>query len=92
MEGMPKPHGRRVLVEVEEIKEEVQDGIIRVESRNELPSEGVVVDVGEGGDIPLSANIGEVVIFPKLGNMPIKYNDKHYVLVDDEEILAVKEL
>ena len=92
MATLPNPHGRRLLIEVEPVKEEEQDGIILPETRSKKPTEGVVVAVGEGGNIPLCASVGEVVIFPALGNQNIKIEDKHFVLVRDDDVLAVKEL
>ena len=86
-----KPHGRRLLVKVDKIEEQIQDGIVLPENRKELPTIGIVTDIGFGGKIPICAEIGDRVLFPAIGSVNTKIGDDQYMLVEDDDVMAVLE-
>ncbi len=92
-----QPLGDRVLVEVLELSEQVQGGIVLPESASEKPTEGTVVEVGpgalkdDGSRIPMPVAKGEVVIYGRYSGSDIKVDGQEYKLLRVSDILAVRE-
>jgi len=92
-----KPVGDRYLVEA--IKEETkQGGIILPETvTKEKPEEGKIVAVGtgktdkDGKVIELRLKEGARVLFTKYAPHDVKIDDKEYLIIREEDILAVIE-
>ena len=61
----------------------------------EKPQEGKVVAVGEGKMLesgklqPLPVKVGDKILYSKYGPTEIKIDDKEYLIVKEEDILAV---
>lgn len=91
MDKLPTPLARRILIKVAKVEERVDDGIIRVETRTEIPQEGVVVMVGQPGDNPFDVKIGDTVIIPGAGHIRVVVKDEEYLLVKESKVLAIKE-
>ncbi|MGD9497656.1 MAG: co-chaperone GroES [Armatimonadota bacterium] len=94
---MLKPLGGRVLVKPLEAEEKSAGGIILPEAAQERPREGKVVAVGPGeiGDDgkpqPLSVKEGEIVIYASYGGTEVKIDGEEYLIVQQDDILAVRE-
>lgn len=74
-----------------------KSGIIIPETVNkERPEEGVVVAVGpgrleDGKIVPLALKKGQRVIFSKYGPDEIKIDGKEYLIVSEQQVLAIIE-
>ncbi len=87
-------HDRVVLQRIEE-KETIKGGIIIPDTAKEKPMEGLVISVGpgkimeDGKRSPMDVKAGDRVLFGKYAGTEIKIDDEEYVIMRDEEILAV---
>jgi chaperonin GroES len=96
---MVRPLHDRILVRRIEEKETAKGGIIIPDSAKEKPQEGVVVAVGQGKKndkgvrIPLDVKVGDRILWSKYSgtDLPIKIDDEDYLIVREEEVLAVLE-
>ena len=93
------PLGDRVLIKRADITDSEQSGIFGIiipdTVSKEKPEQGKVVAVGEGRHdetgkiIPLSVKIGDTVIFSKYAYDEVKSGNEEYVMVKEENILAI---
>jgi chaperonin GroES len=89
-------HDRVLLKRVEE-KEVIKGGIIIPDTAKEKPMEGEVIAVGpgkmtdEGKRAAVDVKAGDRVLFGKYAGSEIKIDDEEYVIMREEEILAVLE-
>jgi chaperonin GroES len=87
-------HDRVLLKRIEE-KEEVKGGIIIPDTAKEKPMEGEVISVGpgkmmeDGTRSPMDVKAGDRVLFGKYAGTEIKIGDVEYVIMREEEILAI---
>jgi chaperonin GroES len=90
-----KPLNDRVLVKRFEENEVIKGGIIIPDTAKEKPMEGEVVAVGpgkmrdDGKRTPLDVKAGDRILFGKYSGTEIKIDDQDYVIMREEEILAV---
>jgi len=90
-----KPLHDRVLLKRIEEKESVKGGIIIPDTAKEKPMEGEVVAVGpgkmmeDGKRAAMDVKAGDRVLFGKYAGTEIKIDDQDYVIMREEEILAV---
>ena len=87
-------HDQVLLRRIEE-KEEVKGGIVIPDTAKEKPMEGDVISVGpgkmmeDGKRSPMDVKAGDRVLFGKYAGTEIKIGDEEYVIMREEEILAV---
>ncbi len=92
-----RPLHDRVLVKRVEEKEVIKGGIIIPDTAKEKPMEGEVVAVGpgkiqdDGKRAALDVKAGDRILFGKYAGTEIKIDDQDYVIMREEEILAVLE-
>ena len=92
-----RPLHDRMLVERVEENEVKRGGIIIPDTAKEKPQEGKVVAVGNGklGDdgkkIPLDVKAGDRVLFGKYSGSEVKLDDKEYLIMREEDVLAILE-
>lgn len=92
-----KPLADRVLVQRIEEGEEIKGGIIIPDSAKEKPQEARVVALGtgaldkDGKKIAFSVKVGDKVLIGKYAGTEVKLNDDMYLLLSENEILAVIE-
>jgi chaperonin GroES len=90
-----RPLHDRVLVKRVEEKEVVKGGIIIPDTAKEKPMEGEVIAVGpgkvtdDGKRAVLDVKKGDRILFGKYSGTEIKIDDQDYVIMREEEILAV---
>jgi len=90
-----RPLHDKVLVQLIDAEEKTKGGIIIPETAKEKPQEGKVVAVGTGvilpnGTIkPLDVKKGDKVLFRKYGGVEISLDGKDYLIVMEDEILAI---
>ncbi|UCC96226.1 MAG: co-chaperone GroES [Candidatus Omnitrophota bacterium] len=92
-----KPLGDRVLVKPSEGKEQTKGGIVLPDTAKEKPQEGKVTAVGagkrtdDGKTVPLSIKVGDKVLYGKYSGTEITVDGEEYLIVREEDILAVVE-
>ena len=92
-----RPLHDRILVERLEEKEVKRGGIIIPDTAKEKPQEGKVIAVGNGkvGDdgkkIPLDVKAGDKILFGKYSGSEVKIDDKEYLILREEDVLAILE-
>ncbi|MGQ0793470.1 MAG: co-chaperone GroES [Deltaproteobacteria bacterium] len=92
-----RPLNDKVLVKRLDTDEKTKGGIIIPETAKEKPQEGRVIAVGrgrileDGGIKPLDLKAGDKVLFGKYGGTDIKVEGEDYLIVREEDILAVVE-
>ncbi len=90
-----QPLGDRVLVEVLEAKERTKSGIVLPDTAKEKPQEAKVIAVGkgkvsdEGKVITPEVKAGDTVLFGKYSGTEITVDDKEYLILREEDILAI---
>ena len=92
-----RPLHDRIMVERLEEKEVKRGGIIIPDTAKEKPQEGKVVAVGtgkvsdEGKKIPLDVKAGDKILFGKYSGSEVKIDDKEYLIMREEDVLAILE-
>lgn len=92
-----KPLYNNVLVKVYEEEEKTKGGIIIPDNAKEKPSTGEVIAVGEGSRdkegelIPMTVNVGDIILFGKYSGTEVKLNDEDYLVLKETEILGIIE-
>ncbi len=90
-----RPLHDRVVVKRIEHGEQVRGGIIIPDTAKEKPQEAEVVAVGpgklneEGKRSPMDVKVGDRILMGKYSGSEIKVNDEDYVILREDEILAV---
>ena len=92
-----RPLHDRILVKREEEKEVKKGGIIIPDTAKEKPQEAKVIAVGNGkvGEngkkIPLDVKAGDKILFGKYSGSEVKIDDKEYLILREEDVLAILE-
>ena len=92
-----RPLHDRILVERLEEKEVKKGGIIIPDTAKEKPQEGKVIAVGngkvteDGKKIPLDVKAGDKILFGKYSGSEVKLDDKEYLIMREEDVLAILE-
>jgi chaperonin GroES len=92
-----RPLHDRIIVERVEEQEVRRGGIIIPDTAKEKPQEGKVIAVGngkvndEGKKIPLDVKAGDRILFGKYSGSEVKLDDKEYLILREEDVLAVLE-
>lgn len=84
-----------LLIEPLESETTLPSGIVIPDTAKEKPQKGKIVATGpgkkseDGTPIPLDLKIGDIVMYKKWGGTEVKDNGKEYLLVKEEDVLAV---
>lgn len=95
---MLRPIGDKVVVEVFEEEEKTAGGIFLPDTAKKRPQEGRVVAVGpgrvlqDGSRAPMAVKVGDRVIFSKYGGNEVEVDGKEYVILDEDQIYAIREV
>lgn len=81
-----KPLGARVLVERAEVEEKTASGIIIPDSAKESQNRGKVLAIGKDVE---DVKVGDTVLYGKYNGTEIKENDKEYMIINSEDLLAI---
>lgn len=90
-----KPMHDRILVEPDEVQRTTAGGIVLPGTVDEKTVTGTVLKVGEGRItedlrcIPVSVKIGDKVIFNKGAGNKVTLESKEYLILKEDEVLAV---
>ncbi len=94
---MLKPLGDRVIVKPVSAEEKTAGGIVLPDTAKEKNQEGDVVAVGPGTQldsgkvVPIDVNVGDRIIYGKYSGTEVKVGAEDYVILRQEDILAIKE-
>jgi chaperonin GroES len=90
-------HDRIVVQRLVEESEQKIGGIIVPDTAKEKPQRGTVIAVGSGAvrdggtPVPLDVKAGDVILFGKYTNQEIKLHGEDYLIMREDEVLAVVE-
>lgn len=93
---MIKPLGSRVLVKMKESEEKTKSGIILAGTAQEKPQIAEIVEVGEGEIVDgkqesMHVKKGDYVIINKYSGTEVKYEGQEYIILKQDDILAIVE-
>ena len=91
---MIKPLGSRVLIKMKEGEETTKSGIILAGAAQEKPQIAEVIEVGEkidGKPQEMYVKKGDNIIVSKYAGTEVKYDGEDYIIVKQDDILAVVE-
>ena len=93
---MIKPLGSRVLIKMKEGEETTKSGIILSSGAQEKPQIAEVIEVGPGRLIDgkreeMEVKKGDNIIVSKYAGTEVKYDGEDYIIVKQDDILAVVE-
>jgi chaperonin GroES len=89
-------HDRIIIQRLEEGEQKV-GGIIIPDTAKEKPQQGKVIAAGsgktkdDGKRIPLDVTAGDTILFGKYSGQEIKLDGKEYLIMKEDEVLAVIE-
>ncbi|HJD00918.1 co-chaperone GroES [Candidatus Arthromitus sp. SFB-turkey] len=92
-----RPLADRVVLKRLEAEETTKSGIVLAGSAKEKPQEAEVMAVGPGGvssdgkEIKMEVKVGDKVLISKYSGTEVKVNSEEYIIVKQEDILAVVE-
>ena len=90
------PLADRVIVEPQAAEQVTKSGILLPDTAQEKPQLGKVVAVGPGKTteagqiVPMSVNLGDVVVYAKYGGTEIKVEGNELLIIRENDILAIK--
>ncbi|MBN2363055.1 co-chaperone GroES [candidate division WOR-3 bacterium] len=86
------PVNRKVIVERTDEQEVKKGGIIIPDTAKEKPQKGKVVSVAQvtkKDEDPMPVKEGDVILFGKYAGTEISVEDKDFLILNEDEILAV---
>lgn len=92
-----KPLGDKIIVQRLEAEEKTASGIFLPEGAKEKPQHAKVVRVGtgkttdDGTVVPFQVKEGDTIILGKWGGTEIKVDGQDYIVMGEDEVLAVVE-
>ncbi len=91
-----KPLADRVVIKMVEAEETTKSGIILTAASQEKPQVAEVIAVGPGGnvdgkEIVMHVKVGDKVITSKYSGTEVKIDSVEYIIVRQNDILAVVE-
>jgi chaperonin GroES len=91
-----KPLCDRVVIKQLEAEETTKSGIVLPSNAKEKPQQAEVVAVGPGGvvdgkEIKMEVKAGDKVIYSKYAGTEVKLDDEEYIIVKQNDILAIVE-
>ena len=85
-----KPLADRVLIEPLQAETKTASGLIIPDTAKEKPQKGIVFAVGNGKkEEPMTVKIGDTVLYGKYAGTELKYEGKDYLIMREEDILAI---
>ena len=88
------PLGDRVVIKALVAEETTKSGIVLPGQAKEKPQQAEVVAVGPGGmvdgkEVTMQVKVGDKVIYSKYAGNEVKLEDEEYIIVKQNDILAV---
>ena len=92
-----KPLATKIVVSPSEKEEKTSGGILLPDAARKKPFEGKVLAIGtgrtldDGKVVPLAVKVGQTVVYSKYGGNEVTLEGKDYIILDEEQIYAIKE-
>ncbi len=92
-----KPLGDRIIAKPTEAEEVTAGGIVLPDTAKEKPQQGKVIAVGpgklldSGKTVPMEVKEGDVIYYAKYGGTEVKLGADEYVILRQDDVLAVVE-
>ncbi len=92
-----KPLGDKILVKRLEAEEITKGGIVLPDSAKEKPKEGKVIEVGpgrvtdDGSRSKMQLKKGDSILFTSYAGTEIKIDGQEYLIMSEDDVLAVVE-
>ena len=88
------PLGDRVVLKQLEAETKTKSGIVLTTATQEKPQEAEVIAVGpgkveDGKEVKMEVAVGDQVIYSKYAGTNVKLEDEEYIIVKQDDILAV---
>ena len=88
------PLGDRVVLKQLEAEETTKSGIVLPGNAQEKPQQAEVVAVGPGGvvdgkEVEMPVSVGDKVIYSKYAGTEVKLEDEEFIVVRQNDIVAV---
>lgn len=98
-QGKPplQPIGNRILVRRLEAEEKLKGGIIVPDTAKKKQEQALVIAIGtgkkdkQGNLIPFSVKEGDIILMEKYSGQEVTVDDQEYVIVRDDDLIAVIE-
>ncbi len=90
-----KPLGDRLIVKATEAEEKTAGGIVLPDTAREKPQKGEVIAVGPGKVLDngktqaMEVKVGDTIYYAKYGGTEVKLGAEEYVILRQDEVLAV---
>ena len=90
------PLGVRIVLKQVAAEETTKSGIVLPGQNKEKPQQGEVVAVGPGGmvdgkEVKMEVKVGDQVIYSKYAGNEVKLDEEEYIIVKQNDILAILE-
>ncbi len=91
-----KPLADRVVIKSLETEKTTKSGIVLTSSAQEKPQMAEIIAVGPGGvvegkEVTMYVHVGDKVIYSKYAGTEVKLDGEEYIVVRQNDILAVVE-
>lgn len=91
-----KPLGDKVVLKQVEAEETTKSGIVLPGQSKEKPQQAEVVAVGPGGvvdgkEVTMQVKVGDRVIYSKYAGTEVKLDKEEYIVVKQNDIVAIVE-
>lgn len=91
-----RPLGDKVVLQQKKAEETTKSGILLTTATQEKPQEAIVVAVGPGGmvdgkEIEMQVKVGDEVIYTQYAGTRVKFEDEEYIIVKQQDIIALVE-
>ena len=90
------PLGDRVVLKQVVAEETTKSGIVIPGQSKEKPQQAEIIAVGPGGmvngkEVVMTVKVGQTVIYSKYAGTTVELDDVEYIIVKQDEILAIVE-
>ena len=90
------PLGDRVVLKQVVAEETTKSGIVIPGQSKEKPQQAEIIAVGPGGmvngkEVGMTVKVGQTVIYSKYAGTTVELDDVEYIIVTQEDILAIVE-
>ena len=90
------PLGDRIVLKQLEAEETTKSGIVLPGQSKEKPQQAEVIAVGPGGvidgkEVTMQVKVGQKVIYSKYAGTEVKLDDEEFIIVKQNDVLAVVE-
>lgn len=91
-----KPLGDKVVLKQLEAEETTKSGIVLPGQSKEKPQQAEVIAVGPGGivdgkEVTMQVKVGDQVIYSKYAGTEVKLGEDEYIVVKQNDIVAIVE-